>query len=580
MASEETYLVESPGVDCVEVTVSEDSSNETNQDSNGPKPMLIIENLAAMKSNVQPYHVPSDSSGLVLLSHLCELSQKQPLNPQRTESPILLENNGKAVIVERIQETEYTVKASSLFGAADVAVDASPESIDAETGSPASETEASVTPSGKVRRVTKTLKFPPCFVCGGKASGSHYGVNSCEACKGFFRRYLMRREEYKCNRVGNCEIINRNRGNCSGCRLKKCLKLGMAKEKSKLGRYTLAKRTETIKEVNKLEGKDDPDFAVNSLTKNLSDAEIPTSEEHRYCTPRLNIITSSIAKGGSESPAAPETFCNEIVSVLVSKLLNLMPFGPKIRTKEDIRNAMKTHHERYKVKVQLFGQLPPVPSEEYYKLYKEFGIDADDRMKQVRDEEPFIQGLIERYCEFAKSIPQFINLSVRDKSNLLKSSRYDFFVLAKHHGFSEEYQMMLGKSGNAYHLNETADKFCSRKLCLIVGDMCKRWQKLNLTDPEHALLCALTLVFTDRCALDDSAKVEKIQFELVDLLLQHLTAVYGERAKRRFTKIIDNLTMMREGSDLYMKEYKNLCENEVLVEAVPLMTEFMYEEDD
>ena len=24
---------------------------------------------------------------------------------------------------------------------------------------------------------------PPCLICHGKASGTHYGVNSCEACK-------------------------------------------------------------------------------------------------------------------------------------------------------------------------------------------------------------------------------------------------------------------------------------------------------------------------------------------------------------------------------------------------------------
>ena len=29
----------------------------------------------------------------------------------------------------------------------------------------------------------RALELPPCRVCEGKASGIHYGVNSCEACK-------------------------------------------------------------------------------------------------------------------------------------------------------------------------------------------------------------------------------------------------------------------------------------------------------------------------------------------------------------------------------------------------------------
>lgn len=72
--------------------------------------------------------------------------------------------------------------------------------------------------------------LPPCRVCGEKASGFHYGVNTCEACKGFFRRSLHRKEEYKCSNEGKCVIELTNRNSCASCRYKKCLSVGMSKD--------------------------------------------------------------------------------------------------------------------------------------------------------------------------------------------------------------------------------------------------------------------------------------------------------------------------------------------------------------
>ena len=31
--------------------------------------------------------------------------------------------------------------------------------------------------------MSEPLTLPPCRVCGGTATGIHYGVNTCEACK-------------------------------------------------------------------------------------------------------------------------------------------------------------------------------------------------------------------------------------------------------------------------------------------------------------------------------------------------------------------------------------------------------------
>ncbi|ESO07457.1 hypothetical protein HELRODRAFT_137822, partial [Helobdella robusta] len=69
-----------------------------------------------------------------------------------------------------------------------------------------------------------------CRICGEKASGFHYGANTCEACKGFFRRSLQRKESYRCFGSGDCTIQPGKRSACAACRYKKCLALGMSKD--------------------------------------------------------------------------------------------------------------------------------------------------------------------------------------------------------------------------------------------------------------------------------------------------------------------------------------------------------------
>ena len=69
-----------------------------------------------------------------------------------------------------------------------------------------------------------------CKVCGDKASGYHYGVTSCEGCKGFFRRSIQKRIEYRCLREGKCHVIRLNRNRCQYCRFMKCLSVGMSKD--------------------------------------------------------------------------------------------------------------------------------------------------------------------------------------------------------------------------------------------------------------------------------------------------------------------------------------------------------------
>uniref|UniRef100_A0A183BNU8 Nuclear receptor domain-containing protein n=1 Tax=Globodera pallida TaxID=36090 RepID=A0A183BNU8_GLOPA len=70
-----------------------------------------------------------------------------------------------------------------------------------------------------------------CKVCSDKASGFHYGIFSCEGCKGFFRRSLQNKIDYRpCTQSQKCQIVRASRNRCQECRWRKCIEAGMSKD--------------------------------------------------------------------------------------------------------------------------------------------------------------------------------------------------------------------------------------------------------------------------------------------------------------------------------------------------------------
>ncbi|XP_049844615.1 probable nuclear hormone receptor HR3 isoform X2 [Schistocerca gregaria] len=102
------------------------------------------------------------------------------------------------------------------------------------------------TSSGSIKA---QIEIIPCKVCGDKSSGVHYGVITCEGCKGFFRRSQSSVVNYQCPRNKNCVVDRVNRNRCQYCRLQKCLRLGMSRDAVKFGRMSKKQREKVEDEV-------------------------------------------------------------------------------------------------------------------------------------------------------------------------------------------------------------------------------------------------------------------------------------------------------------------------------------------
>ncbi|XP_064493299.1 nuclear receptor ROR-beta-like isoform X3 [Pseudopipra pipra] len=101
------------------------------------------------------------------------------------------------------------------------------------------------------RELEAQIEVIPCKICGDKSSGIHYGVITCEGCKGFFRRSQQNNASYSCSRQRNCLIDRTNRNRCQHCRLQKCLALGMSRDAVKFGRMSKKQRDSLYAEVQK-----------------------------------------------------------------------------------------------------------------------------------------------------------------------------------------------------------------------------------------------------------------------------------------------------------------------------------------
>ncbi|XP_067865808.1 retinoic acid receptor RXR-beta-A isoform X2 [Heterodontus francisci] len=91
-----------------------------------------------------------------------------------------------------------------------------------------------------------------CAICGDRSSGKHYGVYSCEGCKGFFKRTVRKDLTYTCRDSKDCYIDKRQRNRCQYCRYQKCLASGMKREAVQEERQRSRERGEEVESTSEV----------------------------------------------------------------------------------------------------------------------------------------------------------------------------------------------------------------------------------------------------------------------------------------------------------------------------------------
>ncbi|KAK3609066.1 hypothetical protein CHS0354_011332 [Potamilus streckersoni] len=423
--------------------------------------------------------------------------------------------------------------------------------------------------------------LPPCRVCGDKASGLHYGANTCEACKAFFRRLLKKKTiDLICicskDNDGSKNESKSLKTSCPLCRYKRCLAVGMSKSGIKIGRYTLSRRQENIREVKRLETLD-----LNDNENEVSDISevqtIPLVEHTEASAPKIacdQCSSDSTHMSSLGHLAGLYNISEEEMDKTILSLVNALSHSSYrvLHCKADVEMRQKQYFEEYKMKRELYGGLPEIPIDEYRDFYNQTGIELDNRLQLVTELLSFLEERIAQLVAFAKTIPGFTSLPLDDQANLLKAARFECGILFTYRGVNTDLQVALFAWGKEYHFEEIS-RVMGREFAMARFKFSKKLQDLDLSEEEEALLQGISITFTDRCVLECPEEVAKIQCYLATCLLH--TIHRSNKNKTRVAHLINALTNARDIIELDKQSLKEAILDWPIINKFSLVREFL-----
>ena len=299
----------------------------------------------------------------------------------------------------------------------------------------------------------------PCKICGDKSSGIHYGVITCEGCKGFFRRSQQNNANYQCPRQGSCVIDRTNRNRCQHCRLKKCVTLGMSREAVKFGRMSKKQRDrlylEVLKHQQSQQTENNTELAVK-LEQNSNpygfDPQQAIPPPHPYAYNPVPMPMQAIqpspmqAQHMQPQPMQAQQMQNQAMQANQSQNTQLQ--NPQIQQQQVLppvsieslkqnileANNSSLHMSRAEIGMLKTQQHSVKDVEQYNKL--------NPGIMWQRLADNFTKS-IQYVVEFAKNMKCFMTLQQQDQIVLLRASSFEVMLLRFARAYNPENRTML-----------------------------------------------------------------------------------------------------------------------------------------
>uniref|UniRef100_U5EWZ8 Putative estrogen-related receptor err n=1 Tax=Corethrella appendiculata TaxID=1370023 RepID=U5EWZ8_9DIPT len=342
-----------------------------------------------------------------------------------------------------------------------------------------------------------------CLVCGDIASGFHYGVASCEACKAFFKRTIQGNIEYTCPANNDCEINKRRRKACQACRFRKCLLMGMLKEGVRLDRVRGGRQK----------------YRRNPVT-NPYHMQLTTQSNSQYQPQSLEDI--------------------KILEVLQSFEPDPLTVGHCI---DLMKNVCSTSSSQNAEDLKMNS--------------------LDDRMSLGADAQEMLSILSDIYDKelvgiigWAKQIPGFTELPLNDQMRLLQVSWAELLTLMLA-------QRSIPFTGRLYFatdfwLDERSAKECgATELYNHLAQITQRLEKISARKEEYFLMKALSLSNCD-IRLDNYGALKKIRDTILNAINDCVLILRHHQAVSHQQQLLLLLPSLRQADHIIRKFWTNV----------------------
>ncbi|KER30294.1 hypothetical protein T265_03243 [Opisthorchis viverrini] len=380
----------------------------------------------------------------------------------------------------------------------------------------------SLAPLGPVAPAADTPTVPTiCVICGDRASGRHYGVVSCEGCKGFFKRTVRKQVQYVCRGSGDCPVDRRKRTRCQACRYDRCILKGMKREavQEERHRYTRV----SIPKLPTL------DATANNSTP-LSQASFvdhKLSDDSAFSgSPSVSFPTGSSGSSQNNSTEA----ANEPTGRPLLPPVTTLTCLPELTLSSLLAAELSTDAELPTTEV---GEL----------VYVDIGEDNMDPLVVILHS---VEEQLHRLLSWARQLPCFSQpyLSVDDQFWLLKSAWPELLLISAAFNSIVVNEGLLLANGRHLSLSTARLHGLGPLMDRFLTELVSRFRELGLERVELALLRAIILFNPDANHLVARTRVESIRENLYAGL--HSYCVTGHASDTsRFTKLLLRLPPLR-----------------------------------